>query len=551
MNLRQARKKAKQEGWLEWVKTPLDKKAITQGYYFDIKAAEHVKEFFEKFLVFTTGKRWAGKPFILPDWQWRKIIAPLYGWKRPNGTRRFRRGYLSTPKKNGKTTLCSALLLYHLLADGEPDAHVYSAATSRDQAAHIYKAASSMVKASPMLLKYIECIDNAKTLRVIGTTSFYQALSKDANSCEGINASYLVYDELAFAKSRDLYEALEYSGAGRDEPLSLVITTAGENTNSVCYELYDFGKTNNEDLSFFSAIWEAEKDADWSKLKVWQLANPMLGTILDLEDFRSDWMAAKRTPTKEYAWRKYRLNQWVTDSANAFVLSTDWDACINPRANKSDLEDQECYAGVDLSSRTDITALVLIFPKKEEGVITSYDILPHFFIPAEQAKKREIKDKVPYRTWAQQGVITMTPGNYVDQRIVRKYINELAETYRIVRIGIDDWNAAKLIVELTDEDGFDVVSFRQGHKSYNEPMKHLEGLILDHQLNHYGNPILRDHVLNTRVDLDANNNYRPKKEKPGSAKRIDGAAALIMALGMADLEPEDSGVGFDFIEWAS
>jgi len=523
------------EGWAEWIQTPNDEAALLEGCYFDLTAAQHVKDFFSKYLRHSTGK-WAGRPFHLLPFQFEKIIAPLFGWKNRDGKRRFRRAYVSMAKKNGKTTLGAGIILYMLLE--EPSAECYSVATTRDQAAYVYRECAKMVKASPQLRSILKPINSTKSVTFEDTLSFYRALSSEANSAEGLNANLILYDELHAAKTRDLFDAVRYAGAAREQPLFISITTAGFDKHSICFEQYDYAKKvadGLEDISFFSYIAEADKEDDWkNEDNTWKKANPSWGVTIDPTQFEQDFLEAEKSPTKEASFRRYRLNQW-TASESPFLKMERWDGC---EYDREDLTGCECFGGLDLSSRVDITSFVLLFPIYDGEKLLRFDVLPTFWIPEETAKEKE-KDGVPYLTWINQGYIDTTPGNVVDQSFIRKRINDLGEQYHIKEIAVDDWNAQKIMTEL-DGDGFRIMNFRQGFRSMSEPTKDLEAIVLDRKLNHYGNPVLRWMAQNTVIETDAAGNIKPSKKK--SKNKIDGMVALIMALGSANLDKESGSV---------
>ncbi|MBI1915324.1 MAG: hypothetical protein HYS12_11385 [Planctomycetes bacterium] len=248
---------ARQAGWEEWIRSAADERAVAEGYRFDLAAAERVRTFFRKFLRHSKGQ-WAGKPFELLDWQWQDVIGPLFGWKRPDGTRRYRRGYIEVPKKNGKSQLFSGLSLYLLIGDSEPGAEIFSAAVDRDQASIVFNEAANMVEASPTLLQRLNVVRSTKRIVDHRTRSFYKALSADVPAKEGLNAHAVLIDELHAQKTRDLWDTLRYAGASRRQPLHLSVTTAGFDRHSICWEQHQYaqGVLHGliEDLSFFGSL---------------------------------------------------------------------------------------------------------------------------------------------------------------------------------------------------------------------------------------------------------------------------------------------------------
>lgn len=518
--------RARTEGWADWIQGPADHHALAAGCYFDVRAAERARTFFIRFLVHSTGIH-KGKPFDLLDWQWRKVIGPLFGWKRPDGTRRFRRGYLSTPKKNGKTTLLSGMALFLMLADGEAGAEVYSAASDREQASMIFREAAKMTEASDELTKVATVKDSTKTIVGPGR-SFYRALSADARRQEGKNASAILFDELHAQPDRSLWDSLRYAGSARRQPLLLAITTAGNaaDETSICLEQYQYAKRviagDIADPSFFACIFEADAADDWEDEATWHKANPSLGITITVDDFRADTLEAKESPAKLNSFLRYRLNRWV-QTADAWLNIDTWDhgaAEIDPAA----LAGRPCYAGLDLSATDDTTALVLLFPEPD-GSITA---LPWFFLPADNIDVLGRKHRVAYRAWSREGHLTLTTGNVVDYAQVRSKIHEIAKTYQIKKLAIDRKFQGQQLESDLIADGFNVVAAGQGWVSQDLPAKELERLLKAGRFNHGGNPILRWHASNAVVDIDKAGNYSLNKKR--SRSKIDGIAAALMAL---------------------
>ena len=511
----------------EFYRPITDDPALAAGCWFDIEAAEHVREFFRTFLRHSKGQ-WAGQPFELLEWQWTDVVAPLFGWMRADGSRRFRRAYIEIPKKNGKSTLGAGLSLYMLVGDGEEGAEIYSAAADRAQASIIYNEAENMVKASPELSSHLLCTTSRKTLGFPRTNSTYTALSADVPTKEGLNIHGLFFDELHAQRTRDLWDTLTFGGAARRQPLLCAITTAGWDRHSICYEQHQYAEQildgRFEDWSFFPYKRAAADDADWTDPEVWEAANPSYGTILTADEFGESCRAAQASPVKENTFKRYRLNIW-TEQDVRWLQMAEWDKCAG---SVDGMEGKECFAGLDLSTTTDISALVLCFP--EDGGFT---LKPFFFVPTLGAHERERKDKVPYLTWARQGFIELTEGNVVDYDVIRARIGELGKEYNIREIAIDRWNSTQLATQL-DGDGFEVVPFGQGYASMSAPTKALEALILSGKIAHAGNPVLRWMAGNVTVETDAAGNLKPSKKK--SQEKIDGIVATIMGIGRANVD---------------
>jgi len=523
-----------------WIRTDLDRAAVAQGCTFDLAAAEHAREFFARFLRHSKG-RWAGRPFVLADWQWRDIIGPLFGWKRPDGTRRYRSAYVEVPKKNGKSTLLAGVGLYMLLADDEPGAEIYTAAADHKQAGIIHGEAERMVRASAALSGHLIATTSRKHISHPASNSIMQALSADAYTKEGLNAHCVLFDELHAQPDRRLWDTLAYSGAARTQPLHVSITTAGYDRHSVCYEQRAYAEQVRDgiidDLGFLPVIYAADRDADWTSPKVWRAANPSLGITIREDDLAAACKEAQASPTKENAFKRYRLNIW-TEQAIRWLPMAEWDACAGEPAELDGALDRgdACYAGLDMSSTMDLSALALYYPDTGHVLLKSW-------LPGDTAHARARADRVPYPTWAQQGHINLTPGNVVDYDRVRTDIVALTEHHNIRQIAVDRWNSTQLMTQL-QSDGFDVVPFGQGYASMTAPTKALEAYVLQRKIQHLNNPVLRWAASNVAVEQDAAGNIKPSKAK--STERIDPIVALIMAIGRAIADtPAPTGSVYD------
>ena len=489
-------------------------------FWFDEAAADRAVLFFEAALKHIKGE-WAGKPLKLSPWQADQIIRPLFGWKRQDGTRRYRTAYIQIPRKAGKSTLAAGIALYLLMADGEPGAEVYSAAADRDQAAIVFELAKSMADASKALRSRLQAYKRA--LVMPSTASSYKVLSSEAYTKHGLNAHGIVIDEVHALPDRDLWDVLTTSTGARRQPLTVAITTAGFDRHSLCYELYDYGcKVRDgiiQDASFLPVIFEAAQDDDWKDPATWHKAHPGLGVSVKEEYFAAECAKAQQLPTYENTFKRLLLNVW-TEQDTRWLPMDAWDAC---GADLPDLEGRACYAGLDLSTTTDITALVLAFP-----IGGTIHLLPFFWVPRDGIAKRAKRDRVPYDTWAAHGDIYATEGNVLDYESIRLKINELSERYHIKEIAIDRWNATQLATQLTG-DGFNVIGFGQGFASMSAPCKELERRILGREINHGDNPVLRWMASNVSVTMDPAGNMKADKAK--STERIDGIVATLMALG--------------------
>ena len=494
----------------------------------DEKKAQHAANFINC-LKHTKGQ-WRGVPFDLLPWQ-DKIVRDIFGTVKENGYRRYNTAYIEVPKKNGKSELAAAVAILMTCGDGEWGAEVYGCASDRQQASIVFDVAVDMVDQCPALRKRIKPVMSVKRLVYKPTNSFYQVLSAEAYTKHGLNVHAVVFDELHAQPNRDLYDVMtKGSGDARLQPLFFLITTAGTDRNSICYEVHqkavDLLEGRKIDPTFYPVIYGIEDDADWGLEENWYRANPSLGHTIDIEKVRSAHQSAKENPAEENLFRQLRLNQWVKQSVRWMPMEK-WDACDAP-VDKDSLNGRACYGGLDLSSSTDITAFVLVFPPKTDD--EKYAVLPFFWIPEESLKLRVRRDHVPYDVWQQQGYIRTTEGNVVHYGFIETFIEELNTRYQIKEIAFDRWGAVQMVQNLEGM-GFTVVPFGQGYKDMSPPSKELMKLTLEKKLVHGGHPVLRWMMDNIFVRTDPAGNIKPDKEK--STERIDGAVALVMALDRA------------------
>ncbi|MCD7761701.1 MAG: terminase large subunit [Lachnospiraceae bacterium] len=489
------------------------------------EAADFVVMFIEQ-LSHTKG-RWAGKKFQLLPWQ-EQIIRDVFGILKPDGKRQFTTAYIEIPKKNGKSELAAAIALYLLFGDGEPSAEVYGAAADRQQASIVFDVARQMVVQSPALSKRSKVLTANKRICCHANNGFYQVLSAEVGTKHGLNVSGLVLDEIHVQPNRKLYDVLtKGSGDAREQPLYFLITTAGTDTNSICYELHqkalDIIEGRKIDPTFYPVIYGADDADDWTDPEVWKKANPSLGHTISIDKVEAACESAKQNPGEENSFRQLRLNQWVKQAVRWMPMEK-WDACAFP-VDEEELEGRVCYGGLDLSSTTDITAFVLVFPPLDEE--DKYIILPYFWIPEESVDLRVKRDHVPYDVWERQGLIQTTEGNVVHYGFIEKFIERLGERFNIREIAFDRWGAVQMVQNLEGM-GFTVVPFGQGFKDMSPPTKELMKLTLEKKLAHGGNPVLRWMMDNIFIRTDPAGNIKADKQK--STEKIDGAIATIMAL---------------------
>lgn len=501
-----------------------------EGHTFDEYAAAKACAFFPKYLRHTKGK-WAGQPFHLEPWQ-RDLVRTLFGWKRPDGTRRFRIVYVEIPRKNGKTTLAAGIALLLTFADGEIGAEVYSVANDTDQAAICHSEAKRMRAQSPELQREIPFVFK-HAIANVRRGQAYRVLSSSAGNKDGLNVHGVILDEFHAMVGRELYDVMHTAQGARQQPVEFIITTAGVSRQSICWTMRDYAlKVRDgvvEDPEFLPCIFAAGQDDDWTDPRVWAKANPGLGRTVPMEYLAKECKRAKEQPAAENAFRRLHLNQW-TEQSTRWLPMDKWRACAGPVGWKdmpAHLKGRRGFGGLDLANTQDVAANVSVFPA-EDGF---FDVLCKFYIPKDRIADRVRRDRVPYDVWVREGAMIATPGNIIDYAHIRRDVVADGKIYDLREIGFDPWNATQLATQLGEEDGFQMVAMRQGFHTMAEPTKATGDLVVAGKLRHGGHPVLEWMASNMVVRLDANANMAPDKGK--ATEKIDGIVALIMALGRA------------------
>lgn len=530
-------------------------------FWYDPKAAQAAVDFFEQHLCLTEGE-WAGRPFKLEPWQEHDVLRPLYGWKRADGTRRYRRCFVWIPRKNGKTEFAAGLALLMLLGDGEPGGQVFSIAAEKDQASIVFNKATVMVSYSASLGQLLECLKPSIYCPELNAS--FKPLSGKSTGKHGLNMSGLVGDEIHEWKNGDLYTFVHDSAAARRQPMEILISTApvkgthGEDIWDECQGILS-GEIESPDT--LVVIYAANDNDDWRDPATWAKANPNLGVSVKVDALAEACKMAQQLPRLENDFKRYRLNilteqavRWLPiDGTDDDGEKYGWDYCIGPthwRELEAKLQGKRCFGGLDLSAINDISGLVWWFPI-QEGLDVPV-MLPRAFKPGALLKAHSKRDRLPYDRWATEGVLHATPGNVVDYKFIRAKIYEDGAKFRIAHAGnpkvdegqgsiaIDRWNAIETTVELRQQ-GLAAALFGQGFADMSAPSKELERLVLCNGFHHGGHPLLRQHAKVCAIESDPAGNIKPSKE--GSSQRIDLIAGGVMALGIAlrdQGEPEES-----------
>ena len=497
----------------------------SEKFYFDSEAAQLALDFFPDAIVHVKG-RLAGSPFRLLPWQ-SEIVSQIFGWKRADGTRRYRRCYVEVPRKNGKSSWAAALAVYLLLFSEESSGELYSAASTRDQASLVFGIAAEMIRANPELNSMCKIRDSTRRILVPRTSSVYRAIPSDSSSAHGFNASVVIVDELHALPNRLLFDALSTSTGARSEPILLSITTAGYDLTSVCYEQRQYARgcldgTITDD-SFLPIIHTS--DGDWRKPSTWRESNPSLGHTITEEYIREQCHRAEQQPSFENSFRRLHLNQW-TSTQNRAIRLDQWDRCEVDRP-EGYYDGRPCYIGLDFSSSRDLTAISCVFPKDDEGA----SLLGWYFMPEEAINSRAGQDQVLLRRYADSGSVRVTSGNTISIREVCEFILELMDRYKVLQIGFDPWNSAGH-VQFLSSSGVPrelMLGMRQTFATYNLPFNTLLNWLSEPGLfEHDGNPCLRWQVSNVVAKTDSSGCIRPDKGR--SAEKIDGVCSLLMAI---------------------
>lgn len=528
--------------------------------WFDEKTAQAAIDFIEECIRIPKGtfSRDAGGPFLLTPFQ-KATVANLFGWKREDGTRRFRECLLYVAKKNGKSAFVAAILLTVLCTEQEFGAELYSAAASKEQAGLLFSYAAGMVRLEPELSSRLRVYgakggSQSKAIAHEEMMASYKCLASDADTADGANPSFLAIDEVHRHRTAEMMEVLHKSTATRLQPLTIYTTTADYNRPSACNALLKRAKAVRDnkgnpqkpgyDPAFLPVIYEADRKADWTKPEVWRQANPNMGVTFSESFMANECRKAVENPSELNNFLRLNLNI-VTDTDETWLAMDKWEKCSGLREGETpeqwrvrilhEYKGESCFLGMDLSAKIDLTAVVQIFrPTDPRGV---WRIVPHFWVPAETAHEKEQKDRVPYGAWERAGFVVLSTGNEIDTQAIRSKIKSTDEVTPVSELGFDPWNSIELCRQLREDDGFDerLKSVRQGSISLSDPMKEFEAMVMSRRIEHGNNPVMNWMMGNLTVKYDENGNIQPNKKK--STGRIDGPVATFTGMAVALAAP--------------
>ncbi len=526
-----------------------------KGFWFDPEDAQRPITFFETFCRHSKGE-WRGQLILLEDWQ-QRILGIVFGWKRADGTRRFRIAYIEIARKNSKSTMGAGVGLYLTAADDEPGAEVYSSATKKDQAKIVHDSAVAMVQASPELKREVRTFRN--NLHVPQLGSKFEPLGADSSTMDGLSPHGNIIDELHAHRNRDLWDVMDTAMGARRQPLTWAITTAG------LYDPESIGWLQHqhamnvldgiiEDDAFFGIIFAADEEDDWQDPQTWAKANPNIGVSVKPDYLEGQCRKAQQQPSFLNTFLRLHLGRW-TQQRDRWINIEQWNACdpvtltaAEYEARLEALAGATCYGGLDLSSKLDLSALVLLFPD-------TWDLFCRFYCPEATVLERSKRDRVPYDAWARDGWLVATPGNTIDYDYIERDIlgihdqpgvedvPGLCDRFQVEEIAFDPYNATQLATHLS-AGGITMVEVRQGFQSLSEPSKEFEANIVNGKFRHGGHPVLRWNVANVAAREDVNANIMPDKGASGGGgtkaaqkNRIDGVSAAIMALSRVIVDP--------------
>ena len=513
--------------------------AEERGLYFDEDAADRALNFFCDVLKLNGGD-FEGVPFELLDWQ-AFIVGSLFGWKGEDGYRRFRVCYVETGKGSGKSPLAAGVGMYGLVADGEPRAEVYAAASKKDQAMILFRDAVAMWQQSEMLSKRLTPSgggQNIWNLAYMKNGSFFRPISAD-DGASGPRPHMALLDEIHEHKTGRIVEFMRAGTKGRRQALMFMITNSGSDKTSICWEYHEYARQVAtgmiEDDSFFGYICSLDEGDDpFKDPSCWEKSNPSLGITIPRKYLEEQVREARGMPSKEATVRRLNFCQW-TDAENPWISYDVWVDCRDEA--ELDLEGRRCWGGLDLSSTQDLTAFALVFEPTEFD--PQWRLKCWFWLPNDNLEEKAEKDRVPYLVWRDKGHLETNSGKAVNKMAILERVSQLADQHKVVSVAYDRWRIEDLMV-MVEQHGYTIPplkGFGQGYASMAPAVDELETLLIENRIKHDGNPVLTWNAANAVVVEDPAGNRKLDKSK--STGRIDGMVAAVMAMGQATKEREE------------
>lgn len=490
-------------------------------YRFDRKKANRICEFIE--LLPHIKGQWTTKTIKLEPWQCF-ILTTLFGWvDRDTGARRFQKALIVIPRKNAKSTLAAAIGLFLLAMDGEPGSEVYSAATTRDQSKIVWDIAKTMAQRTKPFLDRYGVAPLAHSIAIEDKAAFFKPLSRDADTLEGLNPHGAIIDELHAHKTREVFDVLDEATGARRQPLIFIISTEGDNPTGVFAEQVNYAEQvlegNHPDESYFAILYSIDKEDDWTQPAAWQKANPNFGVSVSEESLRTRCEQARKNPASQASFLMKRLNVRV-GAAGAFFNMLAWKANADPSIKIEDFYGEQCIIGLDLASKSDMAAKILLFERDSKQYVFG-----KYYLPTD-AIDRGNPNYDFYRGWSEKGLLTLTEGNVIDFEFIERDLMEDGRNFNVHQVAFDPYQATQIATRMMAE-SLPMLEVPQNVRRLSEPMKQVGALVVQGRLIHDGDPVLAWMMGNVMAKVDANENVFPRKPRPES--KIDGPVALIMA----------------------
>lgn len=526
--------------WL--IKTKSDEEAIKQGAYFDESKPAKIKAFIEKYCV-QSKHPWDGKPIKLLEWQYRDIIAPLYGWRLPSGRLRHNRALIFVGKKNGKTALTACLALWHLLE--QQGSEVACIASEVQQASVLYGMVADYCELHPALSKRLWVRRNIKQIHDKKAKSKLSVLSSTPHGKSGYSLNFCAYDEITewpACHAREIYDRLSKAGMAREDSVQIVISTANYcSTEHLGFELFKYAQDLKSgaitDIHTLPVVYSLDASEDFSQPDNWRKVNPSMGYTVPESFYQQEYEKTLNNPNEEFAFRTFLLNTFGLAGQDQWLAANQWAAC-GESFDESELYGSEAMVGIDLSMRGDISAITTVVKRGER-----YYLIPHFFCSRDNADIKEVKDGVPYRRWHQQGHINLTAGEVIDTQAIIDTLLTINEQFDVLEYRFDPYGAELLRQQCEYQHGLNMVATAQHYSVMAEPTAWFERLCIDEKLRHPSNPVLNWMAGNASVRRDKSE--RVMIEKTRHTARVDGITSSIIGLsgwlaydGQTDILPQ-------------